>query len=119
MVREYRFLPLLLAGLVAAGPSGGACAEGRLGARTPTAPTASAGAAPSASNLTAAVAPESPTAQVWPFYAEGADMVSADRDRFVDPARTVLEKNEALKKSGQGDCLDQTTIFADSAPLEP
>lgn len=107
MVRAYRFLPLLLAGVAVAGSLGGACAEGLLGAKTPTAATAPAGAAPSASNLATTVAPESPTAQVWPFYAEGADLASADRNHFVDPARTVLEKNEVLKKSGQGDCLDQ------------
>ncbi len=107
MVCRRRFLSLLLAGIVAGGPVGGACAEGLLGAKAPTTPTASAGAAPTASNLATAVAPDSPTAQVRPFYADGADLASADHERFVDPAKTVLEKNEALKKSGQGDCLDQ------------
>lgn len=122
MARGHRFLPLLLAGVVSIGPVGGACAEGLLGTKTLAAPTAPAGAAPNASNLAAAVAPDSPTAQVKPFYSEGADLASADRNRFVDPARTVLDKNEVLKKSGQGDCLDQNMpldqVPYDKAALE-
>lgn len=121
-VRGYRFLSLLLAGIVTAGPIGGARAEGLLDAKTPTAPNAPAGAAPTASTLATAVAPDSPSAQVRPFYADGADLASADRNHFVDPARTVLEKNEILKKSGQGDCLDQNMpldqVPYDKAALE-
>ncbi|PLP58930.1 hypothetical protein CYK37_13270 [Mesorhizobium loti] len=103
--------------MVAAGPLGGACAEGLLGATKPTVPTAPVGAAPSASNLAAAVAPDSPSAQIRPFYADGADLAAADRNHFVDPARTVLEKNEVLKKSGQGDCLDQNMAL-DQVPYD-
>lgn len=120
MARGHRFLTLLLAGVVAAGLVDGACAEGLLGTKTPTAPATSnapADAAPSALNLAAAVAPDSPTAQVRPFYADGSDLAVADRNSFVDPAKTVLEKNEVLKKSGQGDCLDQNMAL-DEVPYD-
>ena len=30
----------------------------------------------------------------------------AQRSHFVDPAKTVLDKSDALRKSGQGECLD-------------
>lgn len=113
---EQRFLPLLLAGFLAIGPVGSALAEGLLGAKTATAPAAT-GAAPSASNLATAPAPDSPTAQVRSFYVDGADLALADRGRFADPARTVLEKNEILKKSGQGDCLDQNMAL-DEVPYD-
>lgn len=107
MLQGQRSLRLLLAGVLAAGSIGSACAEGLLSAKPPEAPATTAGAGPSASNLATAVAPDSPSAQVRPFYLDGADLATADLNRFVDPARTVLEKNEALKKSGEGDCLDQ------------
>ena len=122
MVRGHRFLLLLLAGCACGASTAGACAEGLLGAKTPASPTAPAGAAPTASNLATAVDPDSPTARVRPFYADGTDLALADRDHFVDPARTVLEKNEVLKKSGQGDCLDQNMpldqVPYDKAALE-
>jgi hypothetical protein len=34
------------------------------------------------------------------------DIDQVSRDRFVDPAKTVLDGNDTVKKSGQGDCLD-------------
>ncbi len=115
MVFGQRFLPLLLAGFLAIGSVCGALAEGLLGANTSTAPAAEA--APSASSLATAPAPDSPAAQIRPFYADGADLASADRNRFVDPAKTVLEKNEILKKSGQGDCRDQNRAL-DEVPYD-
>lgn len=115
MMLGQRFLWLLPAAFLAIGPVGGARAEGLLGAKTPTAPAA--GVAPSASNLATAPAPDSPTAQVRSFYVDGVDLALADRGRFADPARTVLEKNEILKKSGQGDCLDQNMAL-DEVPYD-
>lgn len=88
---------------------GNAGAEGLLGAKPQAAPTApKPDQPPTASSLATPAPTGSPSAVVRPFYAEGgADLAAADRNRFIDPAKTVLEKNEALKKSGQGDCLDQ------------
>ncbi|MDQ0332810.1 MULTISPECIES: hypothetical protein [Phyllobacteriaceae] len=108
MNRIGRLLACIAVGAFAAGP-GGAGAEGLLGAKPQAAPAAPApDQPPVASGLATPAAVGSPSAVVRPFYAEGGtDLAVADRSRFVDPAKTVLEKNEALKKSGQGDCLDQ------------
>lgn len=44
---------------------------------------------------------------VRPFYETiGSETDPANRDRFADPARTILDDNDALAKSGQGYCLD-------------
>jgi hypothetical protein len=52
--------------------------------------------------------PGSPSAVVKPFYDRyGLELDPTQRDHFIDPARKVLDGNDALKKSGQGDCLDQ------------
>ncbi|MGB3832406.1 MAG: hypothetical protein WA975_11150 [Mesorhizobium sp.] len=52
-------------------------------------------------------APGSPGAAIKPFYEHyGLELDPAERNRFTDPARTVLDKNDVLRKSGQGDCLD-------------
>ncbi len=55
----------------------------------------------------APILPGSPTAVVRPFYDQvGLEIDPAQRSHFVDPAKTVLDKSDALRKSGQGECLD-------------
>jgi len=55
----------------------------------------------------AAIQPGSPTAMVRPFYDQaGLEVDPSQRSHFVDPAKTVLDKSDALRKSGQGECLD-------------
>ena len=44
---------------------------------------------------------------VKPFYEHvGLELDPAERKNFIDPAKTVLDKSDALRKSGQGECLD-------------
>lgn len=87
-------------------------AEGLLGA----APK-SAEAAPAA-NASPPPEPGSPTAIVRPFYERaGAETAPSARSLFVDPARGVLDKNEALETSGQGDCLDPNMAL-DNVPYD-
>jgi len=104
--------------MLAAGLNG-ACAQGLFGSPPPNAP--SGGNAP-ADSPPAATAPESkpaepapvapvlpgsPTAVVKPFYERiGLELDPAQRKNFVDPAKTVLDKSDALRASGQGECLD-------------
>ena len=55
----------------------------------------------------APVLPGSPTAVVKPFYEHlGLELDPAQRKNFIDPAKTVLDKSDALRASGQGECLD-------------
>jgi hypothetical protein len=55
----------------------------------------------------APILPGSPTAVVRPFYDQvGLEIDPAERRHFIDPAKTVLDKSDALRKSGQGECLD-------------
>ena len=55
----------------------------------------------------APVLPGSPTAVVKPFYEHlGLEFDPTQRKNFVDPAKTVLDKSDALRASGQGECLD-------------
>ncbi|MBZ9675076.1 hypothetical protein [Mesorhizobium sp. ES1-1] len=55
----------------------------------------------------APVQPGSPTAVVRPFYNQvGLETDPSQRGHFVDPAKTVLDKSDALRKTGQGECLD-------------
>jgi hypothetical protein len=53
---------------------------------------------------------------VKPFYDRpGLELEPAERGRFVDPAKTVLDQNDAIKASGEGDgCLDPALPFDDS-----
>ncbi|RUU90724.1 hypothetical protein EOD00_29930, partial [Mesorhizobium sp. M7A.T.Ca.TU.009.01.3.1] len=49
----------------------------------------------------------SPAGSVRPFYDQvGLEIDPAERSHFIDPAKTVLDKSDALRKSGQGECLD-------------
>ena len=94
---------------VMAGLSGGTSAEGLLGAPAANAPapSPSAPSAPAESTPAAPILPGSPTAVVKPFYEHlGLEIDPAQRSHFVDPAKTVLDKSDALRKSGQGECLD-------------
>ncbi|TPL28320.1 hypothetical protein FJ945_07980 [Mesorhizobium sp. B2-4-9] len=112
--------------IMAADLSGGA-AQGLLGAPPANAPAATApddnGSPPapapraaaepatppaaSPSEPAAPIQPGSPTAVVRPFYDQvGLEVDPSQRRHFVDPAKTVLDKSDALRKSGQGECLD-------------
>ncbi|UCI17946.1 hypothetical protein FJ970_22980 [Mesorhizobium sp. B2-1-8] len=121
------FLLLSAMCLLAAGLNGSA-AQGLLGAPPANAPagtapddsgtppaTAPGGAAEPAtppvasppSGPAAPIQPGSPTAVVRPFYDQvGLEVDPAQRGHFIDPAKTVLDKSDALRKSGQGECLD-------------
>ncbi|TIT77211.1 MAG: hypothetical protein E5W57_16070, partial [Mesorhizobium sp.] len=69
-----------------------------------TAPAEPAPAAP--------VLPGSPTAVVKPFYEHpGLELDPTQRKNFIDPAKTVLDKSDALRASGQGECLDPNMAF--------
>lgn len=108
--------------MLAAGLSGGASAQGLFGSPPPKAsPDDKApadGAAPPATTPApqttpaepapaAPVLPGSPTAVVRPFYEHvGLELDPAQRKNFIDPAKTVLDKSDALRASGQGECLD-------------
>ena len=55
----------------------------------------------------APIQPGSPTAVVRPFYDQvGLEIDPAERGHFIDPAKTVLDKSDAVRKSAQGECLD-------------
>ncbi|MBZ9808464.1 MULTISPECIES: hypothetical protein [unclassified Mesorhizobium] len=123
---RHRFLALSAVCMMAADLSGGA-AQGLLGAPPANAPAATApddngsppapaprGAAEPATPPVASpgepaapIQPGSPTAVVRPFYDQvGLEVDPSQRGHFVDPAKTVLDKSDALRKSGQGECLD-------------
>jgi hypothetical protein len=121
MLRRLAFvLPTL--SMLAAGLNGGALAQGLFGAP----PAASSGGnqpsdnnaappaampppltAPVESPPPAPILPGSPTAVVKPFYDHvGLELDPAQRKNFIDPAKTVLDKSDALRASGAGECLD-------------
>lgn len=53
---------------------------------------------------------------VKPFYEHvGLELDPAQRSHFVDPARPVLDKSDALRKSGQGECLDPNMALDNAA----
>jgi hypothetical protein len=107
-----RFVPFAAACTILAGV-GGVRADGLLG------PSATKPAAPPSADTLAPVtplAPGSPTALVKPFYEHfGLELDPAQRGNFIDPARKVLDDNEALRKSGQGDCLDPNMALDNAA----
>lgn len=102
--------------MLAAGLSGGASAQGLFGAPPPkassgddTSPPAAAApeSKPAEPAPAAPVLPGSPTAVVKPFYEHlGLELDPSQRKNFIDPAKTVLDKSDALRASGQGECLD-------------
>jgi len=115
-------LGLSILSMLAAGLNDGALAQGLFGAAPPKAsPGGDApanGASPQAVTPApqqapaelpppAAVLPGSPTAVVKPFYDHlGLELDPGQRKNFIDPAKTVLDKSDALRASGQGECLD-------------
>ncbi|GLS35418.1 hypothetical protein GCM10010869_10060 [Mesorhizobium tianshanense] len=105
-----RALALATVCLLAAGLSN-AAAQDLFGAPPASAPadTAAPAAPPAASSPAdnPPVQPGSPTAVVKPFYEHvGLELDPAQRSHFTDPAKSVLDKSDALRKSGQGECLD-------------
>ena len=96
--------------------SGQAFAEGLLGAAPPANPAA-ASPVPDMTTPTT-VLPGSPTAAIRSFYDHaGPDIDGVERSRFTDPAKAVLDKNDLLEKSGQGDCLDPDMAL-DNVPYD-
>ncbi|MCF6116936.1 hypothetical protein L2449_08385 [Mesorhizobium muleiense] len=81
------------------------------------APATPVAASPPAENARAApVRPGSPTAVVKLFYEHvGLELDPAQRSHFVDPAKSVLDKSDALRKSGQGECLDPNMALDNAA----
>ncbi|RWM26404.1 hypothetical protein [Mesorhizobium sp.] len=115
-------LALASASMLAAGLNGGACAQGLFGSPPPKASSGDNAPADDTSPPAATPAPESkpaepapaapalpgsPTAVVKPFYEHlGLELDPAQRKNFIDPAKSVLDKSDALRASGQGECLD-------------
>lgn len=55
---------------------------------------------------------------IKPFYDHvGLELDPAERGRFVDPAKAVLDARDQLEKSEQGDCLD-TNMPLDSVTYD-
>ena len=103
-----RLVALATVCLLAAGLSG-TVAQGLFGAPPANAPADNAAPAtsPAETAPAAPVLPGSPTAVVKPFYKHvGLELDPAERSHFADPAKSVLDKSDALRKSGQGECLD-------------
>ncbi|UCI06071.1 hypothetical protein [Mesorhizobium sp. B1-1-8] len=114
-------LTLSTISMLAVGLSGSALAQGLFGAppsnvpaggnapadtSPPPAAPAPQSPAPEAA-APALILPGSPTAVVKPFYEHlGLELDPAQRKNFIDPAKTVLDKSDALRASGQGECLD-------------
>jgi uncharacterized membrane protein len=114
-----RALALATVCLLAAGLSNTA-AQGLFGAPPANAPADNAAPAtpPAASQPTdsAPVQPGSPTAVVKPFYEHaGLELDPAERSHFTDPAKSVLDKSDALRRSGQGECLDANMALDNAA----
>ena len=56
-----------------------------------------------------------PSEAVRPFYLEpGLELEASARDRFIDPARKVLDQNEAIQQTGEEGCLDPALPFNDT-----
>ncbi|RWO53455.1 hypothetical protein [Mesorhizobium sp.] len=87
--------------------------QGLFGAPPANAPAASK---PTDGAPAAPLQPGSPTAVVKPFYEHvGLELDPAQRSHFVDPAKSVLDKSDALRKSGQGECLDPNMALDNAA----
>ncbi len=94
--------------------NGAAQADGLLGAS----PAKPAQLPPAAAAPARPPAPGSPTALVKPFYEHfGLELDPSQRGNFIDPARKVLDDDEALRVSGQGECLD-TNMALDNAAAD-
>lgn len=105
MVRHHLRAAATLCLLVAC--LSGAAAQGLFGAPPANAPAGDTANPPADNAPAAPVLPGSPTAVIKPFYEHlGLELDPAERKNFIDPAKTVLDKSDALRKSGQGECLD-------------
>ena len=52
---------------------------------------------------------------VQPFYAQpGLEFEPSARDRFTDPAKNILNQNDAIKQTGEEGCLDPALAFDDT-----
>jgi hypothetical protein len=128
--------------MLAAGLNGAACAHGLFGAPPPSAssgdnassdnksppavdksppavdkspPATTPESKPAEPAPVSPVLPGSPTAVVKPFYEHlGLELDPSQRKNFVDPAKTVLDKSDALRASGQGECLDPNMALDNS-----
>ncbi|MBZ9766665.1 hypothetical protein LB526_07820 [Mesorhizobium sp. CA6] len=117
---RWSVLVLSSLSMLAAGLSGGASAQALFGSPPPNAssgdkapktdkspPAAAPEIKPTEPAPVAPVLPGSPTAVVKPFYEHvGLELDPSQRKNFIDPAKTVLDKSDALRVSGQGECLD-------------
>ncbi|OBQ80440.1 hypothetical protein [Mesorhizobium sp. WSM3873] len=106
--------------MLTAGLNGGAYGQGLFGSPPPnassgdnapaidkSAPATSPESKPAEPAPAAPVLPGSPTAVVKPFYEHlGLELDPGQRKNFSDPAKSVLDKADALRASGQGECLD-------------
>lgn len=109
-MRRAAALRLLVAASVPAFAAGAAGADGGLAGIAPPAPPSAAG------SPSPAATPGSPTALVKPFYERfGLELDPAQRANFIDPARKVLDDNDALRTSGQGECLDPNMALDNAA----
>ena len=66
--------------------------------------------------LVGSAAAGAPTDAVRPFYeTPGLELDKSARGRFIDPARKILDQNDAIKESGGGEgCLDPALAFDDT-----
>jgi hypothetical protein len=71
--------------------------------------------------VAAPAAAATPLEVVRLFYRQaGAETDPALRSHFTDPVRTILDDNDRLISTGEGECLDRNLAFAmaDPAPSE-
>lgn len=65
----------------------------------------------------ASAAAATPQEIVRLFYQRpGAETDPALRSHFTEPARTILDDNDKLKASGEGECLDPNLAFGYAEP---
>lgn len=56
-----------------------------------------------------------PSDAVRPFYLQpGLELEMSARDRFIDPARKILDQNDEIRQGGDEGCLDPALPFNDS-----
>lgn len=56
-----------------------------------------------------------PTEAVRPFYeTPGLELEKSARDRFIDPARKILDQNDVIRQTDPEGCLDPALAFDDT-----
>ncbi len=56
-----------------------------------------------------------PSEAVRPFYlTPGLELEASQRDRFVDPAKKILDQNDVIRQGGEEGCLDPALPFNDT-----